>query len=220
MQPSENGTEKRYHPRLSAERFRVGDAVAGEIAPERLRRVGVEAPGDCACLVLGEASHAHPLGYPPRLAGARSRGARLDHRGRECPVTSPGKKLPLLTLGPLGAGVPTHVCSLRSPWPFLLLAPPCTPRRPPRSSPHRLFLRQLACQLLHVGRAVLELGRYPGSNLRREGRLWQTLHCGWDAFLLTPAFRYDRKCRRSEHRSLVPNVGTSTSRGGVLLTLN
>ena len=193
--------------------------------PERSRpggsaASGVEAPGDCARLVLGEASHAHPLGYPPRLAGARSRGARLDHRGRECPVTSSGKKLPLLSLGPLGAGVPTHVCRLRPPWPFLLLAPPCTPRRPPRSSPHRLFLRQLACQLLHVGRAVLELGRYPGVTCAvrvASGRL-----CIAAGMLsrLRQLFRYDRKCGRSEHRSLVPNVGTSTSRGEVLLALN
>ena len=193
--------------------------------PERSRpggsaASGVEAPGDCARLVLGEASHAHPLGYPPRLAGARSRGARLDHRGRECPVTSSGKKLPLLSLGPLGAGVPTHVCRLRSPWPFLLLAPPCTPRRPPRSSPHRLCtppagVSAPACRSCRPGTRQV-----PGATCAvrvASGRL-----CIAAGMLsrLRQLSRYDRKCGRSEHRSLVPNAGTPASRGEVLLALN
>lgn len=175
--------------------------------PERSRpggsaASGVEAPGDCARLVLGEASHAHPLGYPPRLAGARSRGARLDHRGRECPVTSSGKKLPLLSLGPLGAGVPTHVCRLRSPWPLLLLAPPCTPRRPPRSSPHRLCtppagVSAPACRSCRPGTR-----QAPMDSLCREDRLWQTLHCGRDAFPLTPAFQIRPQVRTERAQKL------------------
>lgn len=81
-------------------------------------------------------------------------------------------------------------------------------------------LRQLACQLLHVGRAVLELGRYPGVTCVVRVAFGRLCIAAGMLSRLRQLFRYDRKCGRSEHRSVVPNAATSASRGEVLLALN
>ena len=156
----------------------VGDAGHGEVAREQLLHVGVQVPGYRAHLVLGQSVGAHLPGHPLDLARARSRGARLGDRRHERPVhplvarqhvvgeeaadpelRDPGRERP-------HAG---HELALPVAVPAVALAAHLV-----GLGVHDLVhdaLRELAQQLLHVGRAVLEPRHRRAVQGRRERRI-------------------------------------------------